>query len=353
MRNQPGCTQPILFVHNAPTTFVVIDRQLLQERWPVQEWYQRDPRFNLPALVRAVRGCGLVLAWFAGWHSLLPVLLARWLGKPALVVVGGYDTANLPEANYGSQRGGLRRLIARSVIRQATHLITNSESARQEAVSNAQADPAKITVIYHGLPPLPAGPLTGREPIALTVGNLWQENLLRKGLQPFVETAAYLPEVKFVHVGKWHDGSIDTLRRLAGPNVEFKGFVSDDDLVKLYHQAAVYVQASLHEGFGMSVAEAMLGGCIPAVTRCGALPEVVGETGVYTESNRPPAVAEAIRQALSQDGAARQAARERILSHFSLERRRAALAELVGRALRGERGVRSQEAIKPSLSAER
>jgi len=85
----------ILFVHNAPTTFVTIDRKLLQQQWQISEWYQRDRFINLAALVQAVCQSDLVFCWFAGWHSFMPVWLARLLDKPALVVVGGYDTANL------------------------------------------------------------------------------------------------------------------------------------------------------------------------------------------------------------------------------------------------------------------
>jgi len=112
------------------TSFVVIDRGLLEQRWQIHQWYQRTRLIEPIALTQAVRHCDLVFCWFAGWHSLAPVLLARLLRKPAVVVVGGYDTANLPEAGYGSQRGGMRRLVARSIIHNATHLIANSHSAK-------------------------------------------------------------------------------------------------------------------------------------------------------------------------------------------------------------------------------
>jgi hypothetical protein len=71
------------------------------------------------------------------------------------------------------------------------------------------------------------------------------------------------------------------LRQAASPNVEFLGFVSDEELFSLYARASVYVQASMHEGFGLSVAEAMSAGCIPVVTRAGSLPEVVGDVGGF------------------------------------------------------------------------
>src|SRR5690349_17413404 len=124
--------RPILFVHNHPQSFVVIDLTLLQERWQVQERFEQHYRVTPISVLWAVWQSSLVFCWFASWHSFLPVLFARLLNRPSLVVVGGYDTANLPEANYGSQRGGMRRRIARATIKLATHLLVNSESARQE-----------------------------------------------------------------------------------------------------------------------------------------------------------------------------------------------------------------------------
>jgi glycosyltransferase involved in cell wall biosynthesis len=324
----------ILFVHNALTRFVQIDRDLLAERHAVTEWHEKSlRRLRLLRVLLAVEDHDLVFAWFASWHSLLPVLAARRLGIPSIVVVGGYDTACVPEANYGSQRGGIRKALSRAVMYAATRLLTNSESARREAIHNAGADPGCISMIYHGVEPAPEAPLEGRERLALTVGNVWRENFLRKGLLPFVEASVHLPDVQFVHVGRWCDDGIDDLRRAAGPNVEFLGFLPDERLFELYARATVYVQASLHEGFGVSVAEAMTAGCIPVVTRAGSLPEVVGDTGVYAESQRPEELARAIRAALELENTVRGRARDRVLSLFSMEQRRQGMHRLVGSVL--------------------
>lgn len=324
--------QRILFVHNKLTRFVKDDRDLLAERYAVTDWEESSPRRLRPMrILRAVQDHDLVFAWFASWHSLLPVLAARQLGKPAVAIVGGYDTACIPEANYGSQRGGVRKQLARAVIRSASHLITNSEAARQEAIRNAAARPEKISVIYHGVSPAPERPAEPRERVVLTVGNIWRENLLRKGLLPFVRAAAHLPGVKFCHVGKWCDDGIDDLYQVAGPNVEFRGFVPDDELFRLYARASVYVQASLHEGFGLSVAEAMSAGCIPVVTRAGSLPEVVGEAGIVVDSTDPQDLARAIDNALESGHECRRAARARVTGLFSMDRRRQALHSLIER----------------------
>lgn len=320
----------ILFVHNKLTRFVQADRDLLAERYSVTERYESGPlRLRPLAIRRAVYAHDLVFAWFASWHSLLPVRMAQRAGKPSVVVVGGYDTANVPEAGYGSQRGGVRKVMSRAVMGAATRLLANSEAAKREAVCNAAVDPGRISVIYHGVDPVPEGPPGAREQLVLTVGNVWRENFLRKGLVPFVKAAAFLPNVRFVHVGRWCDDGIDELRRLAPPNVEYLGHLSDEELFRWYARASVYVQASLHEGFGLSVAEAMSAGCVPVVTRAGSLPEVVGDLGVYAASNDPRHVADAIGRALEAPAGDRAAARARILTEFPMERRRQALATLI------------------------
>jgi glycosyltransferase involved in cell wall biosynthesis len=99
-----------------------------------------------------------------------------------------------------------------------------------------------------------------------------------------VAAASRLPDVRFVFVGKWHDDAIAELRAIASENVEFTGWLSDEELRDMYRRAAVYVQASRHEGFGLAVAEAMLAGCVPVVMGVTAMPEVVGDAGVLIDS---------------------------------------------------------------------
>ncbi len=168
----------------------------------------------------------------------------------------------------------------------------------------------------------------------LTVGNVDRANLRRKGLEPFVRAAERLPRLHFVLAGAWLDGAIDDLRRIAPPNVTFAGRLSDDALAALFRAAAIYVQASAHEGFGLALAEAMGAGCAPVVTRVGALPEVVGDAGVYAASAGPDDLAAAIARALSARTTLGAAARARIAALFTLERRADGLAAVIDDSLR-------------------
>jgi glycosyltransferase involved in cell wall biosynthesis len=202
--------------------------------------------------------------------------------------------------------------------------------------------------MHHGVPDRFASLIARapREQLVLTVGNVDRANLERKGLRAFVDAAGLLPELAWVIAGKWiGEGGVADLRARAGANVTLTGWIDDPELDALYARAAVYVQASVHEGFGVSVAEAMLAGCVPVVTRAGALPEVVGDAGVIIAERSPQAIAAGVRDALERSArGGGEAARKRALERFPVSARAEALWSLVeglpaGRvaATRGER----------------
>jgi len=320
----------ILFVHNDPGRFVNWDLQKLQERYQVTEYCLHKRRMNPAAIWRQVRAHDLVFGWFASWHTFLPMFFARLLGKPSLLVSGGYDVANLPEIDYGHQRGGLKKWMGRWTMRLTSCLVTNSCFSRDEAGRNAGIPKERVHMVYHGVPdPFVSLPGEPRAHMVLTVGNVDRGNLWRKGHEPFVRAAAYLPDVTFVLIGAWKDDAINYLRAIAPPNVSFTGWVDDETLLDYYCKASVYVQPSRHEGFGLSVAEAMLSGCIPVVTQVGALPEVVGKCGIYLAAQDPASIAQAIEGALASNPEARLLARQRILEQFPMNRRGQSLDQLI------------------------
>jgi glycosyltransferase involved in cell wall biosynthesis len=325
----------LLFVHSRKASFVAIDREILAERYEVEDLYQPGRLPNLPQVVRGVLRADVVFGWFASWHTFLPVTLAWLLRKPSVMVIGGFDTANMPDIGYGHQRGGLRMRASRWIFRRATRLITNSAYSLTEIERNTPINPERVAVIHHGVPD-PFGEEPGpKEREALTVGAIDRSTLVQKGQLPFVMAARELPDVRFVFAGKWLDDAVEELRAAAPANVELTGWLSDEDLHAAYRRAAVYVQASRHEGFGLAVAEAMLAGCVPVVMNVTAMPEVVGDAGVLIESQEPGDVAAGVRQALDLGPGAAARARERILTSFPMESRRAGILKVVEEALAG------------------
>ncbi len=65
------------------------------------------------------------------------------------------------------------------------------------------------------------------------------------------------------------------------------GYVSDDERRALYARARAVVVPSLDEGFGLPALEAMACGVPVVVSPVGALPEVVGDAGLYAAPDAP------------------------------------------------------------------
>jgi glycosyltransferase involved in cell wall biosynthesis len=325
----------LLYVHSRKASFVAIDRDILAERFDVEDLYQPGRWPNPIEVLRGVTRADIVFGWFASWHTFFPITLAWLLRKPSVLIIGGFDTAAMPEIGYGYQQGGLRRWASRWIMRRAGRLITNSRYSLSEIERNTPIPPSRVTVVHHGVPDPFGDAAPQKDPLALTVGAIDRGTLVQKGQLPFVQAARELPDVRFVFAGKWLDDAVEELRAVAPENVELTGWLSDEDLHALYRRAAVYVQASRHEGFGLAVAEAMLAGCVPVVMNVTAMPEVVGDAGVLIESQRPEDVAGGVRRALALGPDASRSARERILTTFPMQSRRDGILRVVDEALAG------------------
>ena len=163
-----GGVKRILYVHSRKASFVAIDRAILAERYEIEDLYQPGRVPRLGRVLRGVLRADLVFGWFASWHTFLPITLAWLLRKPSVMIIGGFDTANMPDIGYGYQQGGLRRWASRWIMRRATRLVTNSEYSRGEIERNTPIPPARVTVLHHGVPDpfgeLPRGPRRSRSP---------------------------------------------------------------------------------------------------------------------------------------------------------------------------------------------
>lgn len=67
--------------------------------------------------------------------------------------------------------------------------------------------------------------------------------------------------------------------------VKMLGYVPDEELVVLYHNALAFLTASLAEGFGLTGLEAMAAGCPVICSNQSSLPEVYGQAALYFDPN--------------------------------------------------------------------
>lgn len=81
-------------------------------------------------------------------------------------------------------------------------------------------------------------------------------------------------------------------------NITWVGYLSDPELVSAYGNADVFVYASLWEGFGIPILEAMTAGIPVVASDLSSMPEVGGDNVFYCDPYDPKSIALAIYAAL-------------------------------------------------------
>jgi glycosyltransferase involved in cell wall biosynthesis len=80
-------------------------------------------------------------------------------------------------------------------------------------------------------------------------------------------------------------------------NVTWLGDVSDDELAALYRGARCLVYASLYEGFGIPVAEALACGCPVVTSGDSPMQELAGDDAVYVDPTDVGSIREGVARA--------------------------------------------------------
>jgi glycosyltransferase involved in cell wall biosynthesis len=87
--------------------------------------------------------------------------------------------------------------------------------------------------------------------------------------------------------------------------VHYRGYISDDERMRLYREASMIVIPSYEEGFGLPALEAMTIGLPVVAARRGSLPEVLADTALFSEPDDHAEMASAMRRVL-EDSATRR-----------------------------------------------
>jgi glycosyltransferase involved in cell wall biosynthesis len=319
----------IYFVHQGLLSFVKKDLDILESKYQLRA--VNNINFRPKTIADNLNGVfwsDVVFCWFCSLRYVVPILLGKLFRKKILIVAGGYEVANLPQIGYGGMQGNWRTWLHKSLFSLAHHIICISKSNMYETNHNVNIPLEKLLLIYHGFNRAEIIRHVKKTNV-ITVGRVSRENLMRKGLKLFIEAARYFPEIPFFLIGALDHGIEEEIANMAPPNLRLTGFVSDNELQRHLESAKVYVQASMHEGFGCAVAEAMLHECIPVVSNCFALPEVVGDAGHLFVPGSLNDLQQKISLALNNGDEVGRKARARVEKHFSLEARRDAFLSLI------------------------
>ncbi len=243
--------------------------------------------------------------------------LLRRLRKPVVTTL--HTVLADPEPHY---RHGLMGVANWSSV-----LVTMTQHSRQVLIETYGIDPARIEVIPHGAPPLPAAApkdlkdrfdLTGRQ-VLLTFGLLGPGKGIETAIQAVARAAKAHPDIIYLVVGATHpevkrqqgeDYRLKLQRMVTELGIEknvafYNQYVSQEELVEFLRMCDIYLvpYPNLAQAVSGTLSYALAQGCAVVSTPFLHAREVLAnDRGVLVEPNDPEAMGSALTEMLSEPG---------------------------------------------------
>lgn len=239
--------------------------------------------------------------WWWQW-AFLPLLKSTWSRRPC-VITGTFDY-RWPRDEMGRdylRRPSWQQALMRYALEKASTNVFVSQHEYEVISSELRANNPKFiphcvdTEVY-----LP-GTLP-RKNFVLTFAWLQSGNANRKCIPEVIRAIPLVrerhPETRFVIAGE-RGTAYPELERMARDlgvfdAVEFPGAVTRKRKIELMQRCCVYLSPSIYEGFGLATLEAMSCGAPVVSSPVGAVPEVVGNAGLFVDGKSPEAIADAV-----------------------------------------------------------
>ncbi|MFV0345411.1 MAG: glycosyltransferase family 4 protein [Bacteroidales bacterium] len=340
----------ILLVIPFRATFIKGDINILSKKYKlVINEYNWKNKYLTPiyillqffAVLRYIFSVKSIVVEFGGYWSLVPSILGKIFNVPVLIILHGTDCALMPHIGYGSLRKPLLKTACKLSYRFAKVLLPVSQSLLYikndydseyiEQGINFHFPKIKTAtkVVSNGLVTdfWDFSPDDTKEPGSfITV--LVRGQFMRKGGDLILKLAKLYPSCNFYIAGLDKITEVDNIP----DNVHLLGRLSPEDLREEYRKAQYYLQLSMFEGFGLSLCEAMLCGCIPIGSSVNVIPDIIGDTGFILKKKDIGMLEPLIDKALAVENKKEleRKARNRILTKYSIEKRAEGLFETIG-----------------------
>jgi glycosyltransferase involved in cell wall biosynthesis len=227
--------------------------------------------------------------------------------SPCPLVVTMHDV--IPLTYYGRQasplpwrlRLGFR--LGLLATRRAGRIITVSETARKDLLRHLALRPERVVAVLNGLDrcwhDAAEGASPRGEPYLLYAGSYEQrKNLLgtAEAYRRALSERDLPPLVLLVERESGHKDAVMAAVRKLGviDHLRFVHSLSDEELVRLYRGASMFLFPSFYEGFGFPPLQALAARVPVIASRTSSLPEVLGDAACYVDPTSPAELAEAI-----------------------------------------------------------
>lgn len=255
-------------------------------------WYSWREQISLAKKIDAAK---LDLVHFPHWNVPLN------LKTPFVVTIHDLILLEEPFSSHASTRQPLIhwlkyqsfKIVLRRALTKSQKIIAVSKYTKNSILKFFPQIPAnKIEVIYEGVTKLksPESKSSKLEAISspyfLYVGNAYPHKNLESLMHAFSFFNKLHPQVNLVLAGRqdsFYQGLKKELSEIGVPsqNIIFYMNPNDEELAKLYQNAALYLFPSRCEGFGLPALEAMQAGVPVAAADNSSLPEILGPAALY------------------------------------------------------------------------
>ena len=283
-----------------------------------------------------------VMAWFVGYHSIIPFFFAKLFRKKTVSFLGGTECHNFPEFDYGNYRKPMYAWATRFSLERCDYIFPVHESLIESEVKYTKTTYPKqgilafnkklkghIEELYCGFEQQKKWTVSQKKQNSfLTVSSyLYGMDFVRKGVDMVVEMAKQLPDCTFTIVGDGYKGE-------ELPNLKVISALSYDELIDVYIEHQFYLQLSIAEGFPNALAEAMLYGCIPIGSSVFGIPGMINDTGFIAENKDAEEIKKLIQSIIDMPSDSKtelaQKATQRVLTEYTFEKREQKFRNIVG-----------------------
>lgn len=325
----------IFFAGDMRSPFIQGDAELLKEDHEISIFDIATNFIHFPfhifkcfQQILNIRNSNLVWIWFADIPALPIIIISKIFNIPTVVNVGGFEVSGIKDINYGNQLKPIRGWISRWIIRNATEVIVPSPEYYIKTLkvgigiklmdnTFVLPDPEKNYDYKNYY-------LTHKMAHISMIPNFIDTSMCDTQLPEKEDLVVTAVCSKFAYDYK----GIPIFQRVAYMipyETKILEHLPREEYENILKRAKVYCQLSRDETFGISLVEAMSYGCVPVVSDKGALPWIVGDSGIIVPYGDVTATANAIKKAMTMDGfKARERAR-----YFSREKKQESIRTLI------------------------
>lgn len=200
-------------------------------------------------------------------------------------------------------------------VRHATKIISISDATTKDLVRFYNADPKKITVIYHGYDKDKYFQLRSSEKTPDKIAKLGSYIYFigrleaKKNVKTLIKAFGELKkdnnvDLKLVLAGRpgyQYEQIKDEMDRLPSEirsQIIEPGYIPDEDVAAYMRNAKVFAFQSYFEGFGMPLVEAMASGVPVVASNVTSIPEITGEAGLLFAPDDYKTMAKCLHEAV-------------------------------------------------------